>query len=159
MAFLLRNRDAISYLLLAENICQRERIRMNILNITKNEGSVTAELSADDLVMICNALYAQYEENGCKEKFLELYSDMMLAKDLCQYGHIDSFTLRKIVKCRNQIGKGLNGVLPDNDVKILNSYLEGEDINTAFENSDWCEVYRKIAGDKNMSKFRKKLEE
>lgn len=80
---------------------------MNIQNISKGKRNVIVELEADDLVMICNALYSQLEEKKNGEPFLQLYSDMMMARDLCQYGHIDNFCLSNIVKCRNNIGKGL----------------------------------------------------
>ena len=68
--------------------------------------------------MICNALYLQSKEQDLQSKeqetsdhFLQLYSDMMIARDLCQYGHVDNFCLQNIVKCRNDIGKGIGGVL------------------------------------------------
>ena len=35
---------------------------MNIQNISKEKKEATIKLSADDLVMICNALYAQFDE-------------------------------------------------------------------------------------------------
>ena len=74
---------------------------MNIQNISKEKRNVIVELEADDLVMICNALYSQLEEKNNNDNFLQLYSDMMMARDLCQYGHIDNFCLSNIVKCRN----------------------------------------------------------
>lgn len=79
---------------------------MNIQNIAKEEKEVVLKLSADDLTIICNALYAQMPENQKNERFLQLYSDIMIARDLCQYGHIDNFCLQNVVKCRNGIGKG-----------------------------------------------------
>ena len=53
---------------------------MNIENISKEKGEVLVRLSKDDLVGICNALYRQTEE---QENILQLYSDMMMARDLC----------------------------------------------------------------------------
>ena len=82
---------------------------MNIENISKEKGEVLVRLSKDDLVGICNALYRQTEE---QENILQLYSDMMMARDLCQYGHIDDFCLQNIVKCRS----GIKGVLSDTDI-------------------------------------------
>ena len=58
---------------------------MNIENISKEKGEVLVMLSKDDLVGICNALYRQTEEQENKENILQLYSDMMMARDLCQY--------------------------------------------------------------------------
>lgn len=86
---------------------------MNIQNISKEKRNVIVELEADDLVMICNALYSQLEEKKNREPFLQLYSDMMMARDLCQYGHVDDFCLHNIVKCRNE----LRGLLSKEDAE------------------------------------------
>ena len=120
---------------------------MNIQSISKEKRTVTLELDADDLVRICNAMYSQFEAEKDKEKFLELYSDMMMVRDLCQYGHIDNFCLQNIVKCRNGIGSGLDGLLSDEDIDTFNAYLEDNDIPTAFGNSDWMTIYKKIVGE------------
>lgn len=119
---------------------------MNIQSMSKKERSVTMELSADELVMICNALYGQSKTDKKNEKFLQLYSDMMMARDLCQYGHVDNFCLHRIAICRNGIGKGLNGVLSDEDIAVLNRYMEDGDLPVAFGNSDFADIYRKIVG-------------
>ena len=72
--------------------------------------------------MICNALYLHSKEQDLQSKeqktndhFLQLYSDMMIARDLCQYGHVDNFCLRNVVACRNDIGQGIGGVLSEKD--------------------------------------------
>ena len=88
---------------------------MTIQTISKEDENVTVELSADDLVMICNALYLQSKEQKTNDHFLQLYSDMMIARDLCQYGHVDNFCLRNVVACRNDIGKGIGVVLSEKD--------------------------------------------
>ncbi len=64
---------------------------MNIQTISKEKREVMVELTADDLVIICNALYAQLGEKKYNDIFMQLYSDMMMARDLCQYGHVDNF--------------------------------------------------------------------
>lgn len=119
---------------------------MNIQNISKENKETVVKLSADDLTIICNALYAQLPESQKNERLLQLYSDMMIARDLCQYGHIDNFCLQNVVQCRNSIGKGLEGMLPDEDVSVFTAYLKQDDIRTAFENSDWLTIYKKIVG-------------
>ena len=120
---------------------------MNIQSISKEKRTVTLELDADDLVRICNAMYGQFESEKDKEKFLELYSDMMMVRDLCQYGHVDNFCLQNIVKCRNGIGNGLDGLLSDEDIDTFNAYLANNDIPTAFGNTDWMAIYKKIVGE------------
>lgn len=104
---------------------------MDIQDLSKEHATVTVKLKADELVLICNLFYmAQTEKEKKTEKFLQLYSDMMLCRDLCQYGYVDNFGLSEITKCRNNIGKGLNGVLSNEDINKFNSCLE--DIQTAF---------------------------
>ncbi len=116
---------------------------MNIENISKEKGEVLVRLSKDDLVGICNALYRQTEEQENKENILQLYSDMMMARDLCQYGHIDDVCLQNIVKCRS----GIKGVLSATDIQSFNAYLEDNNIPDAFKNSDWVRIYKRIVGD------------
>lgn len=131
---------------------------MNIQNISKKKRNVIVELETDDLVMICNALYSQLEEEKNREPFLQLYSDMMMVRDLCQYGHIDNFCLSNIVKCRNNIGKGLDGILSNDDIDTFNSYLESNNIPTAFGNTDWRSIYNKIVGDRRTEKLKQWME-
>lgn len=111
---------------------------MNIQTISKEKREVMVELTANDLAIICNALYAQLGE----KKHSDIYSDMMMARDLCQYGHIDNFCLHNIVKCRN----GLSGLLSEGDIETFNKYLEDNDLPTAFGNSDFVRIYKRIVG-------------
>lgn len=116
---------------------------MNIQTISKEKKEVMVELTADDLGIICNALYAQLGEKKHNDTFMQFYSDMMMAKDLCRYGHVDDFCLHNIVKCRS----GFRGVLSDDDIEIFNEYLEDNDLPTAFGNSDFVRIYKRIVGD------------
>ena len=127
---------------------------MNIQSISKKDREVTVTLSADELVKICNLLYST-ADNEKNDLYYNLYSEMMIARDMCQYGHIDNFCLENIVKCRNSFGKGFIGNLSENDIQVFNSYIESDDMKTAFGNSDWCEVYSKIVGDKQSEKIKK----
>ena len=74
---------------------------MNILNISKKDKEVVVALDADELVRLCNVLYTQekYDDN----LHYKLYGNLMMARDLCQYGHIDSFCFDRIAECRNKI--------------------------------------------------------
>ena len=139
---------------------------MNIQNISKDKREATIKLSADDLIIICNTLYSQLDEKKSDEKFLQLYGDMMMARDICQYGHVDNFCLHNIVKCRNSIGTGLDGTLNDDDIDTFNAYLEGDNIKTACRNTDWKNIYNKIVVvtfrhimKKRNTEFRKEMEE
>ena len=130
---------------------------MNIQNISKDKGKTTIELSADELVIICNALYSQLDEKKDSDRFLQLYSDMMLARDLCQYGHVDNFCLSNIVECRNSMENGLDGVLSDEDIETFKSYLGDYDMPIAFRNTDWQRVYKKIVGEHGQAIDYKKI--
>ena len=77
---------------------------MNIQNISKENKEATITLSADELVKICNVLYGTADKEKT-DLYYQLYSEMMIARDMCQYGHIDNFCLENIVKCRNSFDK------------------------------------------------------
>ena len=85
---------------------------MNIQTISTEQRKVTVELTADDLSMICDALCAQSKEKKYSDDFMQLYSDIMLVRNLCNCGRIDDFCLRNIVKCRN-----LKGILSEDDIE------------------------------------------
>lgn len=74
---------------------------MEIMNISKKDKEVVLTLNADELVRLCNVLYAQekYDDN----LHYKLYGDLMIARDLCQYGHIDGFCFERIAECRSKI--------------------------------------------------------
>lgn len=68
---------------------------MNIQNISKNDREVTVTLSSDELVKLCNVLY--YARDNL---YHEIKSDLMIARDISQYGNIDDTTFSKIIKER-----------------------------------------------------------
>ena len=74
---------------------------MNILNISKADKEVVVTLSSDELVELSNVLYNAPE--GDKNKsYYKLYGEIMLARDLSQYGHIDKFCFEQIAECREK---------------------------------------------------------
>lgn len=75
---------------------------MNIFSISKTKREVTLSLSSDELVKICNVLYNAAEEQR-NNVYHNLYADMMIARDLSQYGHIDNFCLDRVVEERSKI--------------------------------------------------------
>lgn len=60
---------------------------------------VQVSMDADELVSLSNMIYEaqQMKNDDLKPKERELYAQIMTARDLCQYGHVDGFTLRHIV--------------------------------------------------------------
>ena len=130
---------------------------MNIQSISKENANANVTVSASELVLICNMFHEQLAKEKSNPKFLELYGDLMLARDLCQYGHVDNFCLGGIVKCRNSIGNGVNGVLSDEDIDKFNNFLE--DMPTALDNAEWWNLYRRIAGDRGLHRCNDKLKQ
>ena len=75
---------------------------MNIINISKKDREAIVRLTSDELVKLANVLY--YAPDSEKNNtYYALYSEIMLARDLSQYGHIDAFCLERIVKCREKL--------------------------------------------------------
>ena len=71
---------------------------MNIQNISKNDREVTVTLSSDELVKLCNVLYYARDKYDGDNLYHEIKSDLMIARDISQYGNIDDTTLSKIIK-------------------------------------------------------------
>ena len=120
---------------------------MNILNISKSDKNATVSLTSDELQMLCNLMSER--PDIIKDQFHQLYSELLITNNLCQYGHLDNFTLAQIVKAKNRTNDYLAGILPQKDIDTFNTYLSESrtpDMCVAFENSDWNEIYRKIVG-------------
>lgn len=73
---------------------------MNILEMSKTKNTATVKLTSDDLVKICNAMGEYMSNKDTSPEFKHLYADLMRARDLSQYGHIDDFCLNQILKTR-----------------------------------------------------------
>lgn len=97
---------------------------MDIQTILKENGKAVVELTADDLVIICNVFSAQLVENRHQDAFMQLYGDMVMARDLCQFGHVDNSCLQYIVKCRD----GLKGLFPEESVQASSDNDKPSDI-------------------------------
>lgn len=80
---------------------------MEITSISKTDNRANVELTSDELVILCNALFRvrDREEFKNREKYHKLYSELMLARDVSQYGHVDNFCLGRIVDQRTQYSK------------------------------------------------------
>lgn len=131
---------------------------MNIQSISKEKREVTVCLNADELVMLGNIMHlasthATQTKPSNTEKMASLYADIILARDLCQYGHLDNFSLSCIVKNRNLGESSIDGCLSDEDIAIFNHYLEDNDIPTAMGNTDFTRIYSKIVGHKMSEKL------
>lgn len=131
---------------------------MNIQSISKEKREVTVCLNADELVILGNIMHlasthATQTKPSNTEKMASLYADIILARDLCQYGHLDNFSLSHIVRNRNLGESNIGGCLSDEDIAIFNHYLEDNDIPTAMGNTDFTRIYSKIVGHKMSEKL------
>lgn len=76
---------------------------MVIQNVDKSKKEVTVILDSDELVKICNCMYKAHSDNQ-KGIYHQLYSEMIVARELSQYGHIDNWALSKVVEQRVYCG-------------------------------------------------------
>lgn len=76
---------------------------MNILSVSREKNEAVIRLDSDELVALCNVLYRETRVNIPKAIIYKLYGDLMIARDLSQYGHIDAFCYEKIGECREKI--------------------------------------------------------
>lgn len=75
-------------------------MRIETVSMERREAILT--LDANELVLLCNALYHLPVEHRRKLYYL-LRSDLMLARDMSQYGRIDNLCLEKIMECRSHL--------------------------------------------------------
>ena len=81
---------------------------MDILSISKKENEAVIRLDSTELVTLCNVLYQATKDDNTNVTVYQLYGNLMIARDLSQYGHIDGFCFDNIAKCREK-AKALKG--------------------------------------------------
>ena len=72
---------------------------MVINEISKEKKEVVVSFDTAELIKLCNVLCCT-EERFKDGLYHKLYSDLILARDLSQYGGIDNFTLANIADHR-----------------------------------------------------------
>lgn len=72
---------------------------MHIEKLSVKDRQVTVSLSADEIVKLCNSLHYAPEKQQ-NDIYHKLYSDLLLARDICQYGRIDNRGLAKVIEQR-----------------------------------------------------------
>ena len=89
---------------------------------------------------------------------IEEFNDFLDANDLEQ--------TMGIIKSKDEIQQPKAPLLTDKEIECFNSYIEDAKVDIAFGNSDWCEIYHKIVGDKasdyaknRIMSYRQRLEE
>lgn len=125
------------------------------INSIKN-GEVEMTLKCGELIDLGNIMY-DYEQrcneahakNKLDAQFHEMSAQIVTARDVCQYGHLDSHSLSVVMRHRAEAAKGMSElpVLSDDEKQVLCSYLEGNDFKTACGNSDFRQIMAKILGE------------
>lgn len=75
---------------------------MNILSISKEDNEAIVKLSSDELVKLGNIFY-NVSDDKKDNLYYKLYGEIMLVRDLSQYGHIDGFCFERIADCRSKL--------------------------------------------------------
>ena len=75
---------------------------MNILSISKTKSEAVISLNSTELVSLCNVLYEETKGDCSNSIIFLLYGNLMMARDLSQYGLIDGFCFEKIAECREK---------------------------------------------------------
>lgn len=78
---------------------------MNILSVSKEKNEAVIRLDSNELVELCNVLYKVQKNEDRSKIFYLIWGNMMMARDLSKYGHIDAFCFEKIAKCREKMNQ------------------------------------------------------
>lgn len=73
----------------------------------EHDNFVETKLDAEEVKCLCEALYSAYYDNEDNPIFSKLYSELIIARDLCLYGHLDNFGIANVVSC-GDIKKSVN---------------------------------------------------
>lgn len=71
---------------------------MNIEKI-EHDDCVNVTLDTEEVKCLCEALYCAYNEDN--PVFSKLYSELIIARDICLYGHLDDFGIASVVSCKD----------------------------------------------------------
>lgn len=62
---------------------------------------VDVKFDIEEVKCLCGALYDAYYDSKDDPIFRKLYSNLLVTRDICQYGHLDDFALANAVSCRD----------------------------------------------------------
>ena len=89
---------------------------MHIEKLSVKDREVTVSLSADEIVKLCNSLHYTPEKHQ-NDIYHKLYSDLLLVRDICQYGRIDNWGLAKAIEQRGL--ENINRHIRGPKIKVL----------------------------------------
>lgn len=94
---------------------------MQIKEIKKGNCALVS-LDSEEIKILTNIMSILKEQQNEIENplYQKLQSDLIFARDLCLYGHIDDFSLAEIVNCRGpeKIQKTINAINEINNKEI-----------------------------------------
>ncbi|CUQ07029.1 Uncharacterised protein [Anaerostipes hadrus] len=65
----------------------------------EHDNCVETKLDAEEVICLCEVLYGAYYDNEDNPVFSKLYSELIIARDICLYGHLDDFAIANVVSC------------------------------------------------------------
>ena len=74
---------------------------MKILNVSHENKKATVCLTSDELVKLGNILYHAQDKDK-NDLYYKLRSNIIIARDLAQYGRLDNFCIQSVMECRNK---------------------------------------------------------
>lgn len=72
-----------------------------IINSVGRNSKVVLELSVDEVNILNNVMFQSSKKEN-NPMFWELYAGIMIARDISQYGHLDSFIIDRISDAKNR---------------------------------------------------------
>ena len=73
---------------------------MNIKKI-EHDDCVNVTLDTEEVKCLCEAFYGAFYDNEDNPVFRKLYSELIIARDICLYGHLDDFSIASVVSCKD----------------------------------------------------------
>ena len=80
-------------------------VDMQILNLSKEDDEAIIRLDATELTTLCNSLYYCRKEMLKNEIYHKIFGDLLVARNLLSYGHIDDFAFDRIARQRQYLRK------------------------------------------------------
>lgn len=102
--------------------------------------SITVTFNYDEIRDIANGLYYLTKQSDQHDNtdYKNIYAKCKFLFDMIKHGNIQPETVEKLNRSK----------LTNDEIDTFNTYLEQNDIKTAFGNTDWNHIYHKIVGDR-----------
>lgn len=133
---------------------------MTVDKLSSESGSkyATITFGYDELKDLINGLYQLTKKEVYEvidkadehNPYLALYPKLKSIFDMMKYGGVQPETVVRMYQTQtNTLPE--TSALTDEEIQTFNAYLEAGDLKTAFGNTDWNRIYRKIVGEDGIS--------